>query len=114
MIKPNVIRAGPVPPNVRQVMGRDLNKIDNRNKNQLLFCSSVIFIKSTSTKLDLFTLRVFPILMKMCWKWKINFGECPHWQNVRILLFLVYRNESQKVLNVKYLTVSLDLSGSRR
>lgn len=44
--------------------------------------------------------------MKMCWKWKINFGECPHWQNVRILLFLVYRNESQKILNVKYLTVS--------
>ena len=66
----------------------------------------MILIKSTSTKLDLFTLRVFPILMKMCWKWKINFGECPHWQNVRILLFLVYRNESQKILNVKYLTVS--------
>ena len=37
MIKPNVIRAGLVPPNVGQVMGRDVNKIDKRNKNQLLF-----------------------------------------------------------------------------
>ena len=56
--------------------------------------------------------------MKMCWKWKINFGECPHWQNVRILLFLVYRNESWKILNIKYLTKNMSSgsqsSGTRR